>query len=321
MANIELQIQHNNTLYQPVCEGEITWTTERKGAPGKLEFTVINDGKISFQEGDHVRLLVDGVGIFYGFVFTKKRSTEKEGAITVTAYDQLRYFKNKELMQYENKRADEVVAMIAGDFRLQVGTLENTEYVIEYRLETNQTLFDIVQTALDMTLESIEKMYVLYDDYGKLTLKNIESMKVDALICNQTAQDFDYSSSIDSNTYNQIKLAYENKETGTWDTYVAKDSSHINDWGVLQMFETLKNPAYGPAKADALLSLYNRKTRSLSIKDAFGDIRVRGGSSVPVFLNLGDIKANTYMIVEQVTHRLTGETHFMDLTLRGNDFS
>ena len=53
--------------------------------------------------------------------------------------------------------------------------------------------------------------YCLYDDFGKLTLKNIESMKLDLLVDSETAENYDYTSSIDSNTYNKVKLFYDNK--------------------------------------------------------------------------------------------------------------
>ena len=45
-------------------------------------------------------------------------------------------------------------------------------------LEDNATLFDIAQNALDETLRAKTKLYVLYDKVGKLTLQDIESMKL-----------------------------------------------------------------------------------------------------------------------------------------------
>ena len=68
------------------------------------------------------------------------------------------------------------MAMVAGDFGLKVGNIEDTEYIIPRRSEDNKTLFDIVQSALNETITNTGKMYVLYDDFGSLTLKNIENM-------------------------------------------------------------------------------------------------------------------------------------------------
>lgn len=314
----ELLIQHGSTVYQPIVTGEIQWQTERKGKAGSLTFKVVKDSTINFTEGDAVRLKAGGKNVFYGFVFQKKR--DKEGIITVTAYDQLRYLKNKDTYVYSNKTASEVVQMLAKDFNLQCGTLEDTKFKIESRVEDNQTLFDIIQNALDLTLQNKKEMYVLFDDFGKLTLKNIGNMKVGILIDEDTGENFDYSSSIDGETYNKIKLVYENEESGKREIYIAQDSSHINQWGVLQYFETIDEKTNGKAKADALLSLYNQKTRKLTIKGAFGDVRVKAGTLVAVSLNLGDIVANSFLLVEQAKHSFSESFYTMDLTLRGGEF-
>ena len=334
--NVEFLIEHNGTLFSPPLEGGITWSTDRKGSPGQLDFTVIKGNStdsgeyadLDFTEGDCVRLAVDGVNVFYGYVFTKKRT--KQDTISVTAYDQLRYFKNKDTIVYEDKTASEFVRMIVDDYfkidksdvysTLNVGELEDTGFKIESRVEEDTTLFDMVQTALDLTLTNTGKMFVLYDDCGKISLKDIENMKVDVLIDEETAEDFSYSSSIDSNTYNKIKLTYDNEETGTREVYIAQHGENMNQWGILQHLETLEEGEDGQAKADALLSLYNQKTRNLSINNAFGDIRVRGGSLIPVILNLGDLVLQNYMLVEKCKHEFKDGLHLMSLNLRGGEF-
>ena len=318
MNNIELLIQNGNTVYFPVVKEGISWELKRQGMPGKLNFTVINDGILNFQEGNAVRMKVNGKNAFYGFVFSKKR--DKGNEIKVTAYDQLRYFKNKDTYRYKNKTASEVIQMLAADFNLQTGTIENTGYKIASRKEDNQTLFNIVQTALDLTVQNTKKMYVLYDDFGKLTLKNVENMKLNILIDEETGENFDYTSSIDDNTYNKIKLSYENKETGKREIYIAQDSRNMNKWGTLQYFDTIDEKENGKAKVNALLSLYNKKTRKLEIKNAIGDIRVRAGSAIVVMLNLGDVIIKNFMMVEKVKHTFNEKHHTMNLSLRGGEF-
>ena len=123
--------------------------------------------------------------------------------------------------------------------------LENTGYVIAKKTESNQSLFDIILNALDETIRNRKEMYVLYDDFGKLCLKNLERMKVGLVIDEETGENFDYESSIDSDTYNQIKLTYDNSETGKRDVYMAKDSSNIEKWGVLQYFDTIDEKTNG----------------------------------------------------------------------------
>ena len=163
-------------------------------------------------------------------------------------------------------------------------------------------------------------MYVLYDDFGKIALSGIERLKLGLVIDEETGGNYDYESSIDSDTYNQIKLAYDNEETGKREIYIAKDSAHINDWGLLQYFEKIDENTNGQYKADSLLSLYNEKKRKLTIKNVLGDVRVRGGSSVIVNMNLGDVKLQNFMLVEKVKHTFSNNQHLMDLTLRGAGF-
>ena len=140
------------------------------------------------------------------------------------------------------------------------------------------------------------------------------------MIDEETGENFEYTSSIDENTYNKIKLTYDNEESGKRDVYIAQDGSHINEWGVLQYFDTLSKGENGQAKADALLQLYNKKTRKLKITNAFGDVRVRGGSMIVVHLKLGDIKVKNFMLVETCKHKFKLGSHRMDLTLRGGEF-
>lgn len=315
----ELLIQNGNKVYQPVISGEITWKTERKSYPGELKFDIIMDETIkNITEGNAVRLRKDGNNIFFGFIFSKK--TDKDKIISITAYDQLRYFKNKDTYVYENKTASELVKMLANDFQMQVGIIENTGFKIASRVEENTTLFDMIQNAIDITVQNKKELYVLYDDFGKIALKNIASMVLNCLIDEDTAENYDYKSSIDEETYNQIKLTRENEETGKRDVYMAKDSSKINEWGVLQYYDTLEDGENGQSKANALLELYNKKTRNLSIKNMIGDVKVRAGCMIPVKLDLGDVQLFKLMLVEKCTHTFGENEHFMDLTLKGGEF-
>ena len=65
----ELFIENDNKIYVPVVQDEITWTTERKGAPGILEFEIIKDDILKFEEGNPVSFKIDNAGVFYGFLF------------------------------------------------------------------------------------------------------------------------------------------------------------------------------------------------------------------------------------------------------------
>ena len=316
----ELMLQHKGAVMLPPTVEGVTIEWERKGQPGKLVADVVKTPGLSFQEGDPCRFSVDGTPVFYGFVFDRARKGGNPNVITITVYDQLYYLKNKDTYVYENKTADGLIRMIADDFQLNVGSLEGTGFTIASRVEDNKTLFDIIQTALDETLKATGQMFVLYDDIGKLTLKGVGSMKLDMLVDDAAAGDYDYKSSISSGTYDKIKLSYENKDTGEREIYIAQDGANINQWGVLQYYEKIDSTSNAKAMADSLLNLYNTKTRNLQLKDVLGDIRVRGGTMLVVTLGLGDINLSSYLMVEQVKHTFQNEQHLMDMKMRGGTF-
>lgn len=145
------------------------WSTKRSGSPASLELTAIVNDEIQWSHGGIVTLLDDKTGLFYGYV-VKISQNEKE-QVQITAYDQTWYLKkNKDTYVFKGKRADQVLKQIAEDFKLKTGSLANTGYSIPSMIEDGQTLFDIVLKAIDYTLINTGKMFVLWDNFGKLTL-------------------------------------------------------------------------------------------------------------------------------------------------------
>lgn len=319
MNTVKLFIASGTTMYEPVIIGKPVWTTTRKGEAGKLEFTVLKDSTIRFEEGDVVKFSVDGADLFYGYVFQKGSSKSKQ--IDVVAYDQIRYLKNKDTYIYSNKTASQFLRMVAADYGLKTGTIEDTRFVIPDRVEENSTLLDMIQTALEITLSNSRIMYVLYDQAGKLTLRSLNNMRVGALMDADTIEDYDYSTSIDKETYNRVKLVQEDKETGNRNIYIAEDrAGNMKKWGTLQLFETVNEETNVQHRAEMMLALYNAKSRSLTIKNQLGDLRIRAGSLPIVKLQLEDMTIDGYMLVEKCRHIFGHGEHFMDLTLKGGEF-
>lgn len=80
------------------------------------DVTVVKDDTLNFHEGNPVSFRFNGANVFYGYVFKKSRSDNR--LIKVTAYDQLRYFKNKDTISYTNKTYADVLKMLAADYGL-----------------------------------------------------------------------------------------------------------------------------------------------------------------------------------------------------------
>ena len=315
---MQLLIEHNGNLIEPPIEEGVVWTTSRVGTPSTLTFNMKTDESVKIEEGSAIRL-TDGMdNLFFGFLFKDKES--KKEVIPLTAYDQLRYLKNKDSYNFIGQTATEIIKKIAADFLLNIGEIEDTGYKIPSLKKQGASLFDIIQSALDITLMNTKSLYVLYDNFGKLTLKNIKNTQIDIQIDEDCCDDYEFEKDIDTDSYNQIKLIEENSETKTRKVYMAKDTGNINKWGLLQMYEKLGEKENGQVKADALLTLKNRVLKKLSIKNAIGDNKVRAGVRLMVNIKTKTSMISSIMLVDKAKHTYKKDQHMMDLNLRSGEY-
>lgn len=321
MAEYKIVIENKQAgnLQFPVATGEITITWYRDGAPGRLVCNLVNDENLNYQEGNTLAFYVDDKLFFYGYVFSKKRTSEQ--IIKTTCYDQLVYLKNKSTLQYEDWTYSELLENICNDRHLQIGDIDNTEIKIPARAEINKEYYDMLQFASDFTTANSNKIFVLFDQEGKINLKNIENMKTKGVIDYGTTEDYDYSTSINENTYNRVHLKLLDDANKEIKSATAEDQEHIAEWGILSYYDMTNNAEIDiEKKAKELLKLLNRKYRRLKIRDAIGMLDVRAGSLVPVQMaKIGDININGYMLVQSVTHTFQEEHHTMDLEVYNAD--
>lgn len=298
----------------------ITWRTSRVGKPGSFEFTYIDNAlfqnpNIKLNNGDILRVRYNNINVFYGYIFDLGGGKNED--MKVKAYDQIRYLTNKDTYVFSNVTAAQVVQQIAEDFQLQIGTLQDTQYRIPSMVEDGQKLIDIIDKALALTLINSGLNFVMYDDFGRLTLRNIEELVTPIYIGDDSLlYNYDYKRSIDSDTYNKIKLYQDNKDTGKREVYIAQDSANIARWGVLQLYQSADenmNAAQIKELANTLITLKNRETKTLRL-ECIGDLRVRAGSYVPVVIEKYGI--NQPFIVEECVHRWDGVNHTMTLDLK-----
>ena len=308
----ELYIQNTKgQIFRPCVVSGVKWSTGRVNTVGKLSFSVLKDSTISFNEGSAVIFKADGKGVFYGYVFEKSRDDNEK--INVTAYDQLRYFKNKHTYVINNMKASEILKMICDDFKLTVGDIEDSQFVIDKKIEDNQDLFTIISNAITETYNSKGARYILYDDCGKICFKNTNSLKLNLNLTEKSLQSFSYSTSID-NAYNRIIL-YKDSESGCREMKVYQDGESISKWGMLQYSESYDDNINPDVTGSELLKQYNIAERKLSLKNVLGHKEVRAGSQLHINLNLGDILADYYMMVDSVTHNFYIDKHSMDIDL------
>lgn len=295
------------------CISTASYTTNRTGSPGKFTFTLIKAGDISFVEGDQVRFSVDGTVAFLGYVFTK--SKDRWGVIDVTCYDSLRYLKANASYRFYGLTAGDILKQIAADLQIPVSVIEDTGYKIPSLLEDDQSCLDIIEEAIEQTLLNTGKIYVLYDDGNGLCLQEAANMKFGTVLGERSlVTDYTYKTDIDQQTYNSIKLARENEETGGADVVEVFDSQTIASWGLLRLYQTVDgdlNTAQMASQAETMLAYYNRRLRTLSV-EALGVLGLRAGMMVLMKIKgLGDIDLDQYVLLEKVTHTFENDKHTM----------
>lgn len=299
------------------CSNSVTtcsWTTNRTGSPGTFKFTIQKAGDLDFVEGDEVRFSVDGQLQFYGWVFTKTK--DRWGQVDATCYDRLRYLKNSASYTFYNMKASDMLVQIAADMQVSVGAVADTGYVIPSLIETEQSCLDILEGAIQQTLLNTGDIYVLYDDGSGVALQRPEDMISNVMIGEKSLlTDYAYKTDIDEQTYNSVKLSRPNEATGRADVFIQQDSSNIERWGLLQLYQTVDgdmNDAQIQAQAAASLQYYNRRMRTLKVS-SLGVPGLRAGQMVLMKVpGLGDINLDQYVLLEKVTHTWENDDHTME---------
>lgn len=311
--------QMTNTMYDYArITKETTYTTNRSGSAGQLDFSYYYDKPINMTEGAKVEFYVDGKEVFLGYVFTIEQ--DRWGVVKVKAYDQLRYLKTNASYSFVGKRLGEIIQQIATDMQLQTGILEDTGYVIPTLTKENTECLDIIDYGLMVTQNNTGKVFSLFDDFGKLSLKEGKNMMSTALIGDGSLlTEYSYKSDIDSDTYNQVKLVRPNKDTGQGDTYIFKDSETIKKWGLLQKYEKVDenlNEAQINQQGTIMMAYYNRVLKSMSI-DSIGVIGLKAGGMVMLKISdIPELKSGYWLLLDKVKHKFSDNDHTMNIEVR-----
>lgn len=306
-----------NTLYDyaPIVR-EVTYTTNQSGSAGELSFSYIQERTINMTEGAKVEFYVDGMPIFLGYVF--KIKMDRWEVFSVTAYDQIRYLKAKASYSFIGKNLGGIIQQIATDMQLQTGNLEDTGYIIPTLTKENTECLDIIEYGLQLTQYNTGKTFVFFDDFGKLSLREAKNLMSDVLLGNGSLlTDYTYTSDIDSDTYNQIKLVRPNKETGQGDTYVFNDSATIAKWGLLQKYEKVDenlNEAQISEQGKIMMAYYDRVLKTISASGVAGVVGLRAGMmSMFRIAEIPELQRGYFLLLEKVKHKFSSDDHTMNV--------
>lgn len=319
LDRFQVFVKGSGGIGEVFTEDELIIEMVREGAPSKLTMSVVDDGLVKIENGNSVNVMVDGETFWYGYIFCIRQ--EREPLIEVTAYDQLRYLKNKDTYQYESLPYSALLERICSDQGLIVGEIEDTSYPIAGRIEEDKEYWDMLEVAHQFTVAYTGEVFVLFDKAGKIHLQNIKNLKVDSTVIDvDITQNLEYESNIDENTYNRIKIDLIDEEQNVVRPVIAEDPDNVARWGLLQYYAQTTEKDGVEAKAEVLLEVLNREMRKLRLVDVFGDVNIRAGHMVPVLLRLRDIAINGYMVVEEVTHKFREGWHTMDMRVLNKDF-
>lgn len=273
----------------------------------KLEFTYVT-GNPDITNGSSVWFNYNNTDIFKGRVFKREENSKQE--CTITAYDQLRYAKAKDYFYIKNDTLTALVSRMCSHFNFTKGHIANTGYTLKTQVFDGDTWLDDIYSGISETLMNKGKMFCLRDEYGKVTLRDLEDLKLNIMVGDKSlCYDYSHSESIDENFYNQIIILLENEVKGTDGSekqtvakFVGiKNDTSIKKYGLMQYYEKMQNStaAHAQFKANALLRLYNQETETLSL-ECLGDTRVRAGVSFLIEISELGIKKQLY--VSSVTH-------------------
>ncbi len=332
-TGVEVLMQHGSNLYEPEIDGAIEIEWARRDTPGKMTFKVVRKmetvydktGKVTLVRandplklsmGDTVRFRYNNKNVFLGFLFNAEETAD--GKISLTYYDQMRYFKNKDLIKLKKCTFSTALKTVCKRYGLKTGKIENTKTLIPAKL-FDGTLFDALGEYQDLTTAYTGTFYTMYDNCGYICLRSLKSMETKIYIDAEQMQDFSYTSSIDENVYNCIKLYKDDSKTGTRKVWVRNSTAKQSKWGLLTYVEKTDETSTAKImqKAKALQTAYGSIERTLELKDCFGDISVRGGSTIYVGLKLQDTSIYSNMVVDTVTHKFEDGVHTMDLKVIG----
>lgn len=299
---------------------EVTWKTKRKDSSSSLEVNLLEDKQVTIGNGNVISFKVNNNNVFYGYIF--KNNGDSGPEIKFTAYDQMKYLMYNDVYVGVNKKASDVSQEIFKNLELRVGTIEDTGYSIPTIQEDDKKYLDIIYNALNKTVTATAKTFVLYDDYGYLNLKDINNMKQDIVISDDSnLGNYEWENSIEE-SYNRIKFVRDNEETKGRDVYIAQDADSIAKWGRLQLFKKVDdklNKAQIEEMVNGNLKLKNKETRKLKLKDILGtetslDVKLRGGAGIYVDIKKRNIAQ--YYLIEEATHKFTKNEHTMDFDLK-----
>ncbi|KGR87425.1 hypothetical protein CD32_03785 [Lysinibacillus odysseyi 34hs-1 = NBRC 100172] len=279
-----------------------------------LRMIATEDGRqraFTFEEGDTITFKYDNVVRFVGIVFAYDISSD--GSLSLTAHDSNAYLaKSTDALIFKNKKASDIIRILAADFGIPLGSVADTGYVIPYVRLSKLTLYSMMLKVLKITRNQTNKRFFIGNVNGKLTLTAGTSNTRYLFKDGENLISASYSRSIEA-TRTQAKVIGGTKGKET--VVVVKDDAKRAKYGVLQAFEEMDEkatPSQVKQRAHALLKEQSEVAEQLQIH-VLGVPEVDVGT--PVYIVNKMTATNGAYYVTSINHTYAAGLHEMTLEL------
>lgn len=266
---------------------------------------------VKAEEGDTITFKYDGVTRFIGVLFSQDVSSDN--ALTITCYDSNYYLlESTDSRIFINRKASDIIRMLAKDAGISIGNIADTGYVIPYLKLTNLSFYDMILKAITITFKQSGKRYFIGNVDGKLTLTRGTSTTRYLFKDGENLISASYSRSIeDTKTQAKVIGGPKGKET----VVVVKDDAKRKKYGVLQAFEDMDEKASASQvkqRAQELLKEQSQVTEQFNV-EALGVIEVDIGTPVYIANQLTSVVGAFY--VTTLTHNFADSLHTMSFKI------
>lgn len=317
-----MRIEYNGTHIIDNLIEAVTWAGDVMQAARWVTITINNstDGIVPiiiFEEGREIRIFNDdGAELFRGIIFYQ--SIDIRGRVSIKAYDENIYLtKNTDTRKFVGMKASDIIRRLCDDFGIETGTIADTGYVIPKMILRQETLWNMMTTALTETRKQTGRRFYIYSENGQLHVAERKE-KIAALIIERGTNliHASYFRSIEE-LRNRVRV-FAGTENGAR-SVTARDQTLIDRYGLMQHVETLDTDATQSElkqRADELLAQLGVIDDEATVQ-VIGDVRVKAGTSVYVVEPMTGIIGGYYVSYDE--HTFAGGSHMMHLTLSATD--
>ena len=299
----------------------MTISTTITSSAGKCDMEIVGDGA-SFHFGSCINVFDGDVEVFRGYLFSV--SMQSVSQFSATFYDQTRYLRNVDCVVYKKITASDLFKRICKENELETGVIDESEYILPATVSEGKSLWDTIQETIELEAAYKKRLFVVRDVAGKLEFRDIENLRTDLIINDEgIAMGFDVTRGIDKNSYNRVKLGFEDENSSSRRWAIKENSDYLKEWGRLQYYQLLRDRiplADLDIRSEQQLALLCWPTTDVRLS-CLGDFKISAGNGVMLDIeSVQMFKGMSGFYVVSCDHHISHALHTMDLTLAVDNF-